>query len=35
MSIPFNIPPCTGEELKYIQEAIDRRKIYGVGILKF
>lgn len=31
MSIPFNIPPCTGEELKYIQEAINNRKISGDG----
>lgn len=31
MSIPFNIPPCTGEEIKYIQEAISNRKISGDG----
>ncbi|MBE6099339.1 MAG: dTDP-4-amino-4,6-dideoxygalactose transaminase [Anaerovibrio sp.] len=31
MSIPFNIPPCTGEEIKYVQEAINNRKISGDG----
>ena len=29
--IPFNVPPCTGNELKYIKEAIDARKICGDG----
>ncbi|ORU00535.1 4-keto-6-deoxy-N-Acetyl-D-hexosaminyl-(Lipid carrier) aminotransferase [Anaerovibrio sp. JC8] len=31
MSIPFNIPPCTGDEIKYIQEVINNRKISGDG----
>lgn len=31
MSIPFNVPPCIGEEIKYIQEAINNRKISGDG----
>ncbi len=29
--IPFNIPPYTGEELKYIQSAIQNQKICGDG----
>ena len=29
--IPFNVPPCTGHELKYIAEAIDAHKICGDG----
>ena len=29
--IPFNVPPCTGHELKYISEAIDAHKICGDG----
>lgn len=29
--IPFNIPPCVGTELKYIQQAIDAHKICGDG----
>lgn len=29
--ISFNIPPCVGTELKYIQEAIASRKISGDG----
>ena len=30
--IPFNVPPCTGHELKYIAEAIDAHKICGDGV---
>ncbi len=29
--IHFNVPPCTGNEIKYIKEAIDARKICGDG----
>ncbi|MBR2810372.1 MAG: aminotransferase class I/II-fold pyridoxal phosphate-dependent enzyme, partial [Solobacterium sp.] len=29
--IPFNVPPCTGDELKYVREAIENRKICGDG----
>ena len=29
--IPFNVPPCTGHELKYISEAIGAHKICGDG----
>ena len=29
--IPFNVPPCTGNELNYIKEAIDAHKICGDG----
>ena len=29
--IPFNIPPCVGEEIIYIREAIDSHKICGDG----
>ena len=29
--IDFNIPPCTGNEINYIQEAIDNGKICGDG----
>ena len=29
--IPFNVPPCTGNELKYISEAVDSHKISGDG----
>ncbi len=29
--IPFNIPPVTGDELQYIEEAIANRKICGDG----
>lgn len=29
--IPFNVPPCTGNELKYIAEAIAAHKICGDG----
>lgn len=31
MQIPFNIPPVTGDEMKYIGEAIATRKICGDG----
>lgn len=30
-SIPFNIPPCIGDEYKYIKQAIDSHKICGDG----
>ena len=30
--IPFNVPPCTGNELKYIAEAIAAHKICGDGV---
>lgn len=29
--IPFNVPPCTGEEMVYIKQAIDSHKICGDG----
>lgn len=29
--IPFNVPPCTGNELKYISEAVGGHKICGDG----
>lgn len=29
--IPFNVPPCVGEELKYMKQAIDSHKISGDG----
>ena len=29
--IHFNVPPITGNEVKYIQEAIDAHKICGDG----
>lgn len=29
--IPFNIPPFTGNEMKYIREAVDNQKICGDG----
>lgn len=29
--IPFNVPPCTGHELKYLQQAVESRKICGDG----
>ena len=29
--IPFNVPPCTGNELKYIAEALAAHKICGDG----
>ena len=31
MRIPFNLPPVTGDEMKYIAEAIAARKICGDG----
>ena len=31
MMIPFNVPPCTGDELEYIRQAIANRKICGDG----
>ena len=30
--IPFNIPPVTGKELVYLQEAIESHKICGDGV---
>ncbi len=30
-SIPFNIPPCVGDEYEYVRQAIDSRKICGDG----
>lgn len=30
--IPFNVPPCTGSEMKYIGEAIAAHKICGDGV---
>ncbi len=29
--IPFNVPPCTGNEMKYIAEAVGSHKISGDG----
>ena len=29
--IPFNVPPYTGHELKYLQQAVENRKICGDG----
>ena len=29
--IPFNVPPCVGDELEYIKQAIDSHKISGDG----
>lgn len=29
--IPFNVPPCVGNEIEYVQQAIDSRKICGDG----
>lgn len=29
--IPFNVPPCTGDELTHIRQAIENRKICGDG----
>ena len=29
--LQFNVPPCTGKELEYIKEAIDKRKLCGDG----
>ena len=29
--IPFNIPPVTGNEIKYMQQAVENRKICGDG----
>ena len=30
--IPFNVPPCTGNEMKYIAEAVASHKICGDGV---
>ena len=27
--IPFNVPPCVGNELDYVKQAIDSHKICG------
>ena len=29
--IPFNVPPCVGEEIEYVQQAIASHKICGDG----
>ena len=29
--IPFNVPPCVGDEYEYVKEAIDSHKICGDG----
>lgn len=29
--IPFNVPPCVGDEIRYVQEAINSHKICGDG----
>ena len=29
--ISFNVPPVTGKEIIYMQDAISRNKIYGDG----
>lgn len=29
--IPFNVPPCVGDELDYVKQAIDSHKICGDG----
>lgn len=29
--IPFNVPPCVGDELEYVKQAIDSHKICGDG----
>ena len=29
--IPFNVPPCVGNELDYVKQAIDSHKICGDG----
>ena len=29
--IPFNVPPCVGDELEYVKQAIDAHKICGDG----
>ena len=31
-TIPFNVPPCVGEEFEYIKQAIDSHKICGDGV---
>ena len=31
MSISFNVPPCVGDELEYIKDAIEKHKICGDG----
>lgn len=30
--IPFNVPPCVGEELEYLKQAINSHKISGDGV---
>lgn len=32
MSLPFNLPPCLGTEIKYVKQAISNRKLCGDGI---
>ena len=29
--IPFNVPPCVGDELDYVKQAIDSHVICGDG----
>ena len=29
--IPFNVPPCVGEEIEYVKQAIASHKICGDG----
>ena len=29
--IPFNVPPCVGDELEYVKQVIDSHKICGDG----
>ena len=29
--IPFNVPPCVGDEIEYVKQAIDSHKICGDG----
>ena len=31
LTIPFNLPPITGRELRFLQEAIERRELSGDG----
>ena len=30
--INFNVPPCVGQEIEYIKEAINNKKICGDGV---
>ena len=31
--IPFNVPPCVGDELEYVKQAIDSHKICGAALV--